>query len=180
VIVIHAPGGSVHTFDEVDELDVSRHIATPGSHIVAVESLGSNNLVELFAHTSPDGVCEQFHDRLDRFRRERVVGCRDRRTPVEARRLQARKWLAFSGTVHANDGLEEEAVSELPGLGALVAHRERSIERLPDVAFVLWPNPDEYERGVASVQRSLRCLDDRAVQAVAVCEYARRREHDYG
>jgi hypothetical protein len=80
--------------------------------------------------------------------------------------------------MHTDQGLEEEAVGELSRLRAQLANRERLLECLSNLWFVLLMDSDEYERRIAGLECALRGLHDRAIQAVTVCERAYRCERE--
>lgn len=50
------------------------------------------------------------------------------------------------------------------------------LEGLSNLGFVLLLDPDQHQRRIASLERALRGLHDRAIQAITVCERARRRK----
>jgi hypothetical protein len=103
---------------------------------------------------------------------------RNRWAQITTRWLEARERRAFAGAMHADQRLEEESVGQLSRLRAQLANRERLLEGLPNLRFVLFLDPDQHERRISGVERTLRGLYDGAIQTIAVCERACRQERE--
>jgi hypothetical protein len=80
--------------------------------------------------------------------------------------------------MHADEGLEEESVSQLPRRSAQRANRECLFEGLADLWFVLLLDPDQHERRITGLECALRSFHDRAIKAVTVREHTCRRERE--
>jgi hypothetical protein len=78
----------------------------------------------------------------------------------------------------ADERLEEESVGQLPRLRAQVANRECLLEGLSNLGFVGLLNPDQDERRITGLERSLRRLHDGAIQTITVCERACRHQRE--
>jgi hypothetical protein len=102
----------------------------------------------------------------------------NRWTQITTRWLEARERLSFAGAMHADQRVEEESVGHLSRLRAQLANRERLLEGLPNLKVVLLLDPDQHERRIARVERTLRDLYDGAIQTIAVCERACRHERE--
>jgi hypothetical protein len=102
----------------------------------------------------------------------------NRRADITTCWLEAGERRSFAGPVHADQGLEEKSVRQLPRLRAQLSNRERPLESASNLGFVLLLDPDQYERRIAGLERSLRSSDDGAIQTITVCERGRRHERE--
>jgi hypothetical protein len=80
--------------------------------------------------------------------------------------------------MHADQGLEEESVRELPRLRIQRANRECLLEGVSNLWFVLLLDPDQYERGITRLECALRGFHHWAIKAVTVRERACRRQRE--
>ena len=96
----------------------------------------------------------------------------NRRAQITTRWLEARERRSFACPMRADQGLEEESVGQLPRLGTQLTNRERLLEGVSNLGFVLLLDPDQHEGRIAGLERTLRGLYDRAIQTITVCERA--------
>ena len=160
------------------ELHVRLDVGPPRGNIIGFECLRRHHFAKLLAEPFLNGVREQVTDRLHGTDANGVVGRWDRRTEVTTRWLEAREWFPFACPMHTDEGLEEESVSQLPGLRAQRANRECLREGLSNLWLVLLLDPDQHERRITGLECALRSFHDWAIKAVTVCERARRRERN--
>ena len=162
----------------MNELHVRLDVRTARSNIIGCERPRRHHFAELLAEPFLNGDREHVTDRLHGTDANGFVGRWDRRAEVTTRWLEARERCPFACAMHADQGLEEESVSQLPRLSAQRANRECLLEGLANLWFVLLLDPDQHERRIPGLECALRSFHDRAIEAVTVGERARRRERN--
>src|SRR5688572_10761493 len=115
-------------------------------------------------------------NRFDGADANRFVRRRNRWAQITTRWLETRERRSFAGAMHADLRLEEESVGQLSRLRAQLANSERLLEGVPNLRFILPLDPDQHERRIAGVKRTLRGRYDGAIHTIAVCERACRQE----
>ena len=160
----------------MNELHVRLHVRAARSDIFGVEGLCRHHLAKLLAQPFLNRDREQVTDRLHGTDANGFVRRWDRRAEITTRWLEARERRPFACAMHADQGLEEESVSQLPRLRAQHADRECLFEGFSNLWFVLLLDPDQHKRRIAGLECALRSFHDWAIKAVTVCERACRRE----
>lgn len=160
----------------MNELHVRLHVRAARSDIFGFEGLCRHHLAKLLAQPFLNRDREQVTDRLHGTDANGFVRRWDRRAEITTRWLEARERRPFACAMHADQGLEEESVSQLPRLRAQRAHRECLLEGLSNLWFVLLLDPDQHKRRITGLECALRSFHDWAIKAVTVCERACRRE----
>ena len=127
----------VQDLNQVNELHVRLDVRTTRSDIIGFERSCRHHSVKLVAEPLLNGSNEEMTDRLDGAGANCFIRFRNRRAQIAARGLEARVGRAFACPVHADQGLEEESVGQLPCLTAQLANGECPIEGLSNLWFVL-------------------------------------------
>jgi hypothetical protein len=160
----------------MNELYVRLDVRAAGSDIIWFEGLCRHHFAKLLAQPFLNRDREQVTDRLRGTDANGFVRRGDRRAEITTRRLEARERRSFACAMQADQGFEEESVSQLPRLGAQPANRECLLEGLSNLWFVLLLDPDQHKRRITSLERALGSFHDWAIEAVTVCKRASRRE----
>ena len=129
----------------MNELHVRLHLRAARSDIIGFEGLCRHHLAKLLAQPFLNRDREQVTDRLHRTDANGFVRRCDRRAEITTRWLEARERRPFACAMHADQGVEEEPVSQLPRLRDSTRGPRVSVRRSSESLVRPAPGPNRYQ-----------------------------------